>query len=225
MKVKRLDLLTAEKDLLDTGVLYAINKLVLHPLGMALAFVYDDHQHDIPIGLELVETPNRDPWGFSRELDEEGRAKLRKFLDDQKLPLINEYVFNMLINAPDPHPEFEENYRPVVRRHLMGEETLPPLLMRDRSTTYITYMPYTRKDLVLAVGGDERKRPGLILAMLERAWSIDHPGAVPPSVVMLPSWFADVWDIMTADFMPDSLFVGKVYGRHNLDRIYLMDVN
>jgi hypothetical protein len=223
MKVKRLDLLTAEKDLLDTGVLYAINKLILHPLGMALAFVYDDHQHDIPIGLELVETPNRDPWGFSRELDEEGRAKLRKFLDDQKLPLINEHVFNILLNEPDT--DFEAHYRPTMHRHLMGEDHLSPLLVRDRSTTYITYMPFTRKDLALLMGGDTRKRPMTALGLLLRAWRIDHHTDSEPSVVMLPSWFARIWDIMTTDFQPDSFFVGKVYGRHDLDRIYLMDVN
>jgi hypothetical protein len=77
-----------EDKLLNSGLLFAINRLVLHPAGMALALVYSDE--GVLQSLELVQTHNNEPWKFDPELEKQcieklrnhGAARLLEFIKD-----------------------------------------------------------------------------------------------------------------------------------------------
>ena len=66
-----------ERKLLDTGLMYAINQLILHPLGMALSLSFEENGL-VPLNIMLMETEH----GGHIEFDEETRAKgAKKLLD------------------------------------------------------------------------------------------------------------------------------------------------
>lgn len=70
-----------------TGLLWAINKVLMHPRGFALAFEYPDGSEleDIkanavaPMGFSVV-GDGSEPWSFAEGLDEEGFAAFEEFL-------------------------------------------------------------------------------------------------------------------------------------------------
>lgn len=77
-----LDLLSmqeAEQKLLDTGLLYAINELVLNPLGLALIFCYDEDQDEKapPRFLTVIETRTGQAIGFK---DHSGPSLLKRYV-------------------------------------------------------------------------------------------------------------------------------------------------
>lgn len=68
------------KFLIDSGLLFAINRTVLHPLGLALALhMTEDYKI---VNVELWDSRD-DPEGiiFVEELLEEGEKKLKKFFE------------------------------------------------------------------------------------------------------------------------------------------------
>jgi hypothetical protein len=83
-KPKYLSLEESERALLDTGVLFAINKLLLHPMGMALFFSYDDNDQLLKLG--LLQTHDGKPWSFDAETTALAHAKLEKLLTTTDLP-------------------------------------------------------------------------------------------------------------------------------------------
>jgi len=89
-KVIELTMEQVEKKLLDTGIVYAINKLILHPLGMALSITTNDEGRTY---LAIVQTPGGNVWSFTKEAEQAGKAKLRAFLDKAALP---PRIFNRL---------------------------------------------------------------------------------------------------------------------------------
>lgn len=69
----------AGQRLIDTGLLFMINRDVLHQFGMSMCVTVDDDNNVTDIG--LVELAN-DPEGFVFDKDtfEEGSKKLREYL-------------------------------------------------------------------------------------------------------------------------------------------------
>lgn len=68
----------SEKAVLDTGVLFAINLLILHPLGMAIAFTGKNGEEVTE--LKLMTTRDKAAWAFASDTAAEGWAKLEKFV-------------------------------------------------------------------------------------------------------------------------------------------------
>jgi hypothetical protein len=81
----------AEKILLDDGLLYAINKLVLHPVGMALSLSYegDGGPGDPAVEIMLMKTDDDDFMEFSPEMDAKCKEKLSRFLSARMQSRIN----------------------------------------------------------------------------------------------------------------------------------------
>ena len=71
-----------EKILLDSGLLYAINKLVLHPVGMALSLSYagDGGPEDPVQEIMLMQTDDGDYMDFSPEVNADRKEKLVRTL-------------------------------------------------------------------------------------------------------------------------------------------------
>ena len=78
-----------EKTLLATGLLYAINRFVLHPEGLVLAISYeDDDKEEKNPTLMLGRTEDGEPGSFDLKWErEECVPKLRAFLKDKVRPL------------------------------------------------------------------------------------------------------------------------------------------
>lgn len=77
------------EDLRTTGLLWALNRYVLHPRGMALGLAYKDgstvadieaHRHE-PIGFTIY-GPDNEPWQFDIETDRTGFDLFNAFTDD-----------------------------------------------------------------------------------------------------------------------------------------------
>jgi hypothetical protein len=68
--------------LIDTGLLFEINRMVLHPLGYALAMTVDAANNVLEFS---IWDSHEDPEGlvFSKETFEQGRSKLYKFMRQQ----------------------------------------------------------------------------------------------------------------------------------------------
>ena len=71
------------RKLLDSGLLFELNRSVLHPFGYALALSWkDDSDPDgEPDGVVLYGTNDRDGITFSTDSFIEGEEKLRKFME------------------------------------------------------------------------------------------------------------------------------------------------
>lgn len=68
--------------LYDSGLLFEINRQVLHPIGMALAVSWDgDNTDGEPCGVVLYKTDDPDGVVFSPETFREGEGKYRQFID------------------------------------------------------------------------------------------------------------------------------------------------
>lgn len=76
-KVETLTIQETESKILDTGLLYAINKLILHPAGMALSITTND---DAQTYLNVVRPEQGGAWSFSEDAELEGKKKLMAFL-------------------------------------------------------------------------------------------------------------------------------------------------
>lgn len=83
---KTIDLTMAEieKAIVDTGLLYAINVAILHPVGLALVFEYGE-DHSVPVRIGFVRTADGDRWSFAAAAAVAGRNKLRRFLETKSL--------------------------------------------------------------------------------------------------------------------------------------------
>lgn len=81
--IKVIDQTKVAKFLLDTGLLFEINRCVLHPLGLAICVQADETEENWQIG-GLWDCQN-DPEGisFSPEALAEGFAKLEKYLAER----------------------------------------------------------------------------------------------------------------------------------------------
>ena len=67
-------------ELRESGLLWLINRVVLHPRGYALAFVYADS--DVtkePVGWKLV-GDGAEPWSFSSDSEDELFLKIKALL-------------------------------------------------------------------------------------------------------------------------------------------------
>lgn len=218
------ELAELEPRLLDSGLLYALNYLVLHPLGLAIALSYQGDAPEALPTLILMKSDDGTPISFAEDTLDAAREKLKAFLDlaekERRTPY-NELTLLGAINIKSEPEDFERHYQSSEFRSLMGTETVPPLLVRENGQTYL---PITKKDFLLALAGKDRYRPGRILSLLEKAWRRDNPYTVDddvPQVVAMPTWFYSIWATLTQE-MPGSTFVGRkfVIGGHE-DRIYL----
>ena len=78
-------------ELRQGGVLWAVNKVLFHPRGFALAFHWpegataEDVTNGIvePTGVSL-EGDGSEPWSFTPEVDDEQFKRFEKFLDDHR---------------------------------------------------------------------------------------------------------------------------------------------
>ncbi len=64
-------------ELVDTGILWAFNRNVMHPQGLAIGFVYTED--GALLGWELQGTGS-EPWRFDEESDKQGFQKYTKFI-------------------------------------------------------------------------------------------------------------------------------------------------
>lgn len=76
-KLKKVDLLSAEKSLLKSGLLGYINHEILGPFGLALAFEYDDPDDGPPTRFDLYATDSFENNVLSPELLRVTKEKLR----------------------------------------------------------------------------------------------------------------------------------------------------
>jgi hypothetical protein len=69
--------------LLDNGLIFEINRKVLHPLGLAMFVEVDDDDNRL-VKMGGLYDAEEDPegWIFDPETFEEGRSKYHKFLDE-----------------------------------------------------------------------------------------------------------------------------------------------
>ena len=91
MKLEPLSMKEADEFLDKSGILYAINAIMLHPLGYALALEFPDGAYDQekkewvaeiePTTLRLYRTENSKAYSFGLDEEQALRAKLRAFLD------------------------------------------------------------------------------------------------------------------------------------------------
>lgn len=80
MPVKPIPLRT----LLDEGLLFEINRQVLHPFGLALAMEWDDKEAGgEPDRVVLLRTDDRDGMTFTTDALLEGEEKLHAFLEKE----------------------------------------------------------------------------------------------------------------------------------------------
>lgn len=78
------------KELLDSGLLFELNRKVLHPFGYALALKWEEgsDMDGEPDGFHLYKTDDRDGITFSTDFFLEGEEKLRRYMEaegDSKL--------------------------------------------------------------------------------------------------------------------------------------------
>jgi hypothetical protein len=70
------------RHLFDDGLLFELNRMVLHPLGMALALSWDGEDTNAePSGVVLYRTDDPEGVIFAPETFREGDEKFQKFLN------------------------------------------------------------------------------------------------------------------------------------------------
>lgn len=62
----------------SNGLLWALNRHVLHPRGLALAWFYPEGE-TTPTGWQIIRADDG-LWGFGADLDAEGQARYLEFL-------------------------------------------------------------------------------------------------------------------------------------------------
>lgn len=85
--MKILTVAEAQRRLLDTGLLYVINRLVLHPFGLALAFATDQAEEHAALEdyrMELLSTHDGENIIFTAEVHIEAFKKLQSFVSAWK---------------------------------------------------------------------------------------------------------------------------------------------
>lgn len=111
-ETKLVEFKDAEKALLDTGLLWALNTLILHPTGLAIALSYEGDDVS-PNRIILMMTDDGEHIQFDAQTDEEGRNKLARFILDRlalNMPLPNEPLLSHMAwpppsgNPPINHP-------------------------------------------------------------------------------------------------------------------------
>lgn len=228
MKLIRLTAGEADKELDSSGLLFAINKLILHPFGLALALSFPDGAYDTAKDAWIAE-PNdmglfRSTDGLPLTFDDETglRAKLKVFLDDREAklnPPSNESLLNEAANPPKGDMvEFESYYQSSTHRTLLGYDERPPLLERDEA--YGTCFVYTRRDgLMMFSGAYNDKRTNRIVVILRNAWRRDNVGTEPPETIAVPEWFYKIWfTLANTDQLAGLKMIVGVFE----DRIYLV---
>jgi hypothetical protein len=68
--------------LLDNGLIFEINRKVLHPLGLALVIDVDPEDHRKLVIDGVYETEDTEGFIFDSEAYKEGQAKYDKFLEE-----------------------------------------------------------------------------------------------------------------------------------------------
>lgn len=82
MKLVSIPIKEAEAKVLDTGLLYLINRTILHRVGLAMAFVGEDA--DNMTRIEIMKADSGDEQiHFDPEFEKECWEKLQRFLDER----------------------------------------------------------------------------------------------------------------------------------------------
>ena len=68
------------RSLADEGLLFEINRQVLHPLGLALAFVWNGSDNGEPDSVVLKHTTDGEGFLFSSETFIDGATKFKDFM-------------------------------------------------------------------------------------------------------------------------------------------------
>jgi hypothetical protein len=99
----------AAKYLLDTGLLFEINRTVLHPLGLALSVECDDETEEVN-GFAYLWDSTDDSEGicFSTEILVEGRKKLDGYLAERDVKKLYEERKKALGYIIQPIPSRED---------------------------------------------------------------------------------------------------------------------
>lgn len=73
---------TSLRQLYDNGLLFEINRQILHPLGLALALEWEgDNSDGDPSGVHLLKDSDPEGTVFAADTFLEGVAKLQAFMD------------------------------------------------------------------------------------------------------------------------------------------------
>lgn len=73
---------TSLRTLIDTGLLFEINRTVLHPLGLALALQWNDNACEgEPDSVQLLATDDREGVVFTPDFYVDGLIKLAKYME------------------------------------------------------------------------------------------------------------------------------------------------
>jgi hypothetical protein len=80
---RKLNSAEAARFLLDSGLLFDINRQILHPIGLALAVGIDDEGRTHFDG--LIDSDDPEGYSFGPADFKEGKKKLRKFYKDFKV--------------------------------------------------------------------------------------------------------------------------------------------
>jgi hypothetical protein len=188
-----------EAELLDSGLLYAINKMVLHPLGLALALVYEDINGP-PRGIELVATPKREPWSFDPELAKSAGEKLIAYLNAHykafRAPS-NDLVLRAVASPPEPDltkPDIVEVPGINAPGETVTYERRPALLHRRQDGRLVS--PIVMRDFLMdAFSGSSTEdtsssiRHRVVYLMRE----FENETGKPPVQVFFPAWLIPLW--------------------------------
>jgi hypothetical protein len=68
------------KFLLDSGLLFEINRRILHPFGLALDIVFDENSDSI--GYRILESDQPEGFIFFEDNFLESEARFKKFMDE-----------------------------------------------------------------------------------------------------------------------------------------------
>ncbi len=71
------------KFLLDSGLLFEINRRVLHPLGLALVVIYDEETDTATLSQELWEVDDPEGIIFDDDLLVPAEARLKAYMDKE----------------------------------------------------------------------------------------------------------------------------------------------
>jgi hypothetical protein len=69
----------AEKEVLDTGLVFAINTLILHPLGLALAFSGESAEE--MTNIQIMRNATGEPIEFGAKTRSDALVRLRAFAE------------------------------------------------------------------------------------------------------------------------------------------------
>jgi hypothetical protein len=76
------------KFLLDNGLVFEINRRILHPFGLALSVEVDDDDDDKVVFDAVLSIDDEEGWLFDPESFEEGSTKYARFLEKNEERLV-----------------------------------------------------------------------------------------------------------------------------------------